>query len=81
MAEQLRLDQVVRNRGAVHLHEPVAAAQAVAVDGPGDELLADAALALISTVALVGAARRIASITCFSAGSRRSSGAALRPPA
>ena len=45
VAEQLRLDQLLGNRGAVHLHEPLAAAQAVAVDGPRDELLADAALA------------------------------------
>ena len=32
VAEQLRLDQLLGNRGAVDLHEPLAAAQAVAVD-------------------------------------------------
>ena len=46
VAEQLRLDQLLGNRRAVHLHEPLAAAQAVAVDRPRDQLLADAALAL-----------------------------------
>jgi len=46
MAEELRLDQLLGNRRAVHLHEALAAAQAVAMDGAGDELLADAALAL-----------------------------------
>ena len=40
VAEQLRLDQLLGNRGAVHLHEPLAAAQAVAVDRARDELLA-----------------------------------------
>src|SRR5436190_2627678 len=44
--EQLALDQVLGNGGAIHLHEPLAAAQTVAVDRPRDELLADAALAL-----------------------------------
>ena len=67
VTEQLRLDQLLRNRRAVHLHEALAAAQAVAVNRPRDQLLADAALALkISTVALVGAARPTAAITCFS---------------
>ena len=46
VAEQLRLDQLLGNRRAVHLHEALAAAQAVAVDRARDELLADAALAL-----------------------------------
>ena len=46
VAEELRLDQLLGDRRAVHLHEPLAAAQAVAVDRPRDELLADAALAL-----------------------------------
>ena len=46
MPEQLALDQVLGNGGAIHLHEPLAAAQTVAVDRPRDELLADAALAL-----------------------------------
>ena len=45
VAEQLRFDQLLGNRGAVDLHEPLAAAEAVAVDRARDELLADAALA------------------------------------
>ena len=45
VAEQLRLDQLLGNRGAVDLHEPLAAAQAVAVDRARDQLLAGAALA------------------------------------
>ena len=45
VAEQLRLDQFLGDRRAVDLHEPLAGARAVAVDGAGDELLADAALA------------------------------------
>src|SRR5207247_844915 len=45
--EQLGLDQLLGDGGAVHLHEPLAAAQAVAMDGPRDELLADAALSPI----------------------------------
>ena len=45
VAEELGLDQLLRDRGAVDLHEPLAAAQAVAMNGAGDELLADAALA------------------------------------
>ena len=45
MAEQLRLDQFLGNRGAVHLDEPFAAAQAVPMNGSGDEFLADTALA------------------------------------
>ena len=45
MAEELGFDQLLGNRRAVHLHEPLAAAQAVAVNRPRDELLADAALA------------------------------------
>src|SRR5262245_59182029 len=43
--EELRLDQRFGNRGAVHLDERLPAAQAVAMDRPRDELLADAALA------------------------------------
>ena len=44
--EQLGLDQLLGDRRAVHLDEPLAAAQAVAVDRARDQLLADAALAL-----------------------------------
>ena len=46
VAEELRLDQLLGNRRAVDLDEPLAAPQAVAVDRARDELLADAALAL-----------------------------------
>ena len=46
VAEQLRLDEVFGNRRAIHLHEPLAAARAVAMNRPRDELLADAAFAL-----------------------------------
>ena len=46
VAEQLGLDQLLGNGRAVDLDEALAAAQAVAVDGARDELLADAALAL-----------------------------------
>jgi hypothetical protein len=45
VAEQLRLDQLLGNRGAVHLDEALRGPGAVAVDGPRHELLADAALA------------------------------------
>ena len=45
VTEELRLDQLLRDRGAVHLDEAVAAPQAVAVDGARDELLAGTALA------------------------------------
>jgi hypothetical protein len=45
VAEQLRLDQVVGDRRAVHLHEPLTRAKAVAMDGARHQLLADAALA------------------------------------
>src|SRR5262249_20059102 len=44
--EQLRLDQLLRNRRAVDLDEPLAAPVAVAVNGARDELLPDAALSL-----------------------------------
>src|SRR5258708_5960253 len=44
VAEELRLDQLLRDGGAIDLDESVAAAQAVAVDGAPDELLAGAAL-------------------------------------
>ncbi len=40
VAEQLRLDQLLGDRRAVDLHEPLAAAQAVAVDRARDQLLA-----------------------------------------
>ena len=43
--EQLRLDQLLGNRRAVHLHEALPGARAVAVDGARNQLLADAALA------------------------------------
>src|SRR2546430_14898109 len=43
VAEELRLDQLLGNRRAVHLHEALAAAQAVAMNGPRDQLFADAA--------------------------------------
>ena len=46
VAEQLRLDELFRNRRAVDLHEALAAARADAMDRARDELLADAALAL-----------------------------------
>ena len=46
VAEQLRLDEVFGNRGAVDLHEALAAPRAQAMNRPRDELLADAALAL-----------------------------------
>ena len=68
VTEQLGFDQVVRDRRAVDLHEPLAAPQTVAVDGARHEFLAGAALAEQSTVALVGAARWIASVTFFSDG-------------
>ena len=45
MAEQLGLDQLVGNRGAVHLHERAVAPQALAMDRARHQLLADAALA------------------------------------
>jgi hypothetical protein len=45
VAEQLRLDQLLGDGRAVHLHEPLAAPQAVAVDRARHQLLADAALA------------------------------------
>ncbi|HVP92021.1 MAG TPA: hypothetical protein VMS75_12490 [Terriglobales bacterium] len=46
MAEELRLDELLGNGGAVDLDELLLGPQAVGVDGPGDELLARAALAL-----------------------------------
>ena len=45
MAEQLRLEQVLLQRRAVHLDEVAAGAQRVVVDGAGDQLLAGAGLA------------------------------------
>ena len=45
VAEELRLDQLVGDRRAVHLHEGAVAAQALAVHGPRHQLLADPALA------------------------------------
>ena len=41
VAEELRLDQLLGDGRAVDLHEALAAAQAVAMDGARDELLAD----------------------------------------
>jgi hypothetical protein len=45
MAEQLALEQVLRNRTAVHGDEWSAAAVAAMVHGPRDQLLPDAAFA------------------------------------
>ncbi len=45
MAEELRLDQLARERGAVELLERPLRARAERVDGAGDELLAGSALA------------------------------------
>src|SRR5713226_486838 len=44
--EQLGLDQLLRDGGAVHLHERLFDARGELVDGPGDELLAAAVLAV-----------------------------------
>ena len=67
VAEELRLDQLLGNRRAVDLHEPLAAAQAVAMDRARDELLADAALAL-DQHGRVGRRRApTGAITCLSA--------------
>ncbi len=82
VAEELRLDQLLGNRRAVDLDEPLAAAQAVAVDRARDELLADAALAL-DQHGRVGR-RRAADRPPSPASARRSrrpSGGGLRPPA
>ncbi len=46
VSEQLGFDQLFGNRRTVHLHEALAASQAVAMDGARDQLLPDAALAL-----------------------------------
>src|SRR5207244_6857537 len=45
VAEQLRLQELTRDRGAVHLDEGRASARRVDVDGAGDQLLAHARLA------------------------------------
>src|SRR4029453_4700654 len=45
VSEELRLEQVLGQRGAVHRDERLARAPAVCVDGPGEELLAGARLA------------------------------------
>ena len=45
VTEELRLDQLLRQRGAVHLHERALAASALEVDLARDELLARAVLA------------------------------------
>ncbi len=45
VAEQLALDELPRDRRAVHLHEGAVGARAEAVQGAGDKLLAGAALA------------------------------------
>src|SRR4029077_4138092 len=45
VTEQLRFDQLLGNRRAVHLDEPLPRARAVAVNRPRDQFLADAALA------------------------------------
>src|SRR5262249_11926503 len=44
--EKLRFDEILGDGGTVDLHEPFAAARAVAMDHPCDELLAHAALTL-----------------------------------
>jgi hypothetical protein len=46
VAEQLRLDQVLRNRTAVHRHQRLAPARAGGVDGARQQLLAGAAVAM-----------------------------------
>ena len=46
VAEELRFDELLGDGGAVDLDERLAGPQAVGVDGPGDELLARAALAV-----------------------------------
>src|SRR5207245_7879733 len=46
VAEELRLDQVLRDGGAVHLDERLLRPRALPVDLPGDELLPRAALAM-----------------------------------
>ncbi len=45
VAEELALQQVLRNRRAVDRHERAAASRRLGVDGPGENLLAGAALA------------------------------------
>ncbi|MCY1419192.1 hypothetical protein D9M71_347750 [compost metagenome] len=45
MAEQFRLEQGFRQRGAVQAHERLVGARRVVVDGAGDQLLAGAGLA------------------------------------
>ena len=45
VAEELALQQPVAERGAVYLHERLAGAEAVVVNGRGDKLLAGARLA------------------------------------
>ena len=45
VTEQLRLDQIVRQRGAAHLDERLLRARRVVVNGVGDELLAGARFA------------------------------------
>jgi hypothetical protein len=45
VAEQLRLEELERERRTVHFHERPIAPGRLAMEGVGDELLADAALA------------------------------------
>ena len=77
--EELRFDQLLGNRRAVHLDEPLAAAQAVAMDRARDQLLAGAALAL-QQHGRVGRRRALDGIPDLAQrrSSRRPSGAALR---
>ena len=82
VAEQLGLDQVVGNRRAVDLHEPLPAAQAVAVDQARHQLLADAALAADEHRRVRSAPRGAPPpAPAASRGSRRPSGGAPRPGA
>ena len=58
VAEQLALDQLLRNGGAVHLDEGLFGAQALGVDGVGHQLLARAALAVDQDAAVGGGHQR-----------------------
>ena len=59
MAEQLALDQVFRNGGAVHLDEHLVLAQAVRVDGVGHQFFAGARFAIDQHAAVGGRHERI----------------------
>lgn len=56
MAEDLALHQIVGNGGAVERDEGLIPARAALVDRLGTDLLAGAALPVMKTVALLGAA-------------------------